>query len=64
MPTSVTDRTVDVFVEIPRGSRAKYELDHKTGHIRLDRVLTGHLHSVVDALAVETVRGVPEVSLG
>jgi inorganic pyrophosphatase len=29
----------DVFVEVPRGSRNKYELDHKSGKIRLDRTL-------------------------
>ncbi|MDT7741488.1 MAG: inorganic pyrophosphatase, partial [Actinomycetota bacterium] len=29
----------DVFVEVPRGSRNKYELDHKSGRIRLDRTL-------------------------
>ena len=31
--------TIDVVIEIPRGSRNKYELDHRTGHIRLDRRL-------------------------
>lgn len=31
--------TLDVIVEIPKGSRNKYELDKATGHIRLDRVL-------------------------
>ena len=30
---------VDVVVEIPRGSRNKYELDHRSGVIRLDRRL-------------------------
>ncbi len=30
---------IDVIVEIPRGSRNKYELDHETGRIRLDRRL-------------------------
>ncbi len=29
----------DVTVEIPRGSKNKYELDHETGRIRLDRTL-------------------------
>ena len=29
----------DVTVEIPRGSRNKYEVDHHTGRIRLDRML-------------------------
>ncbi|HJZ26753.1 MAG TPA: inorganic diphosphatase, partial [Streptosporangiaceae bacterium] len=26
----------DVEIEIPRGSRNKYEADHETGRIRLD----------------------------
>lgn len=30
---------IDVTVEIPRGSRNKYEVDHDTGRIRLDRRL-------------------------
>jgi inorganic pyrophosphatase len=30
---------VEVIVEIPRGSRNKYEMDHRTGRIRLDRML-------------------------
>jgi inorganic pyrophosphatase len=30
---------IDVVVEIPRGSRNKYEVDHATGRIRLDRRL-------------------------
>ena len=30
---------VDVVVEIPRGSRNKYEMDHETGAIWLDRML-------------------------
>lgn len=29
----------DVFIEIPKGSRNKYEVDHETGRIRLDRML-------------------------
>ena len=29
----------DVFIEIPKGTRNKYELDHKTGRLRLDRTL-------------------------
>ena len=29
----------DVFVEVPRGSRNKYELDHASGRLRLDRTL-------------------------
>jgi inorganic pyrophosphatase len=30
---------IEVVVEIPQGSRNKYEMDHKTGRIRLDRML-------------------------
>ena len=30
---------VDVMVEIPKGSRNKYEFDQKLGRIRLDRML-------------------------
>ena len=29
----------DVVVEIPKGTRNKYEMDHQTGRIRLDRML-------------------------
>src|SRR5256886_9407616 len=38
------DQSVDVLVEIPRGSRTKYEMDQKTGRIRLDRVLFSSVH--------------------
>jgi inorganic pyrophosphatase len=30
---------VEVIVEIPKGQRNKYEIDHDTGRIRLDRML-------------------------
>src|ERR1700723_4327084 len=30
---------VEVVIEIPRGQRNKYEMDHETGRIRLDRML-------------------------
>jgi inorganic pyrophosphatase len=29
----------DVIIEIPKGQRNKYEMDHATGRIRLDRML-------------------------
>ena len=29
----------DVTIEIPKGNRNKYEIDHETGRIRLDRTL-------------------------
>jgi inorganic pyrophosphatase len=33
------EQTVTVIVEIPKGSRNKYEMDHDTGRIKLDRML-------------------------
>ena len=42
------DRTVDAFIEISKGSRAKYELDPKTGRLRLDRVLHSSVHYPTD----------------
>ena len=35
---------VDAIVEIPRGSRNKYEFDPESGSIRLDRVLFSSVH--------------------
>jgi inorganic pyrophosphatase len=35
----VSDELIDVVIEIPRGSRNKYEFDHERGVIRLDRRL-------------------------
>jgi inorganic pyrophosphatase len=42
------DRTIDVLIEIARGSRSKYELDEKTGRLRLDRVLYSSIHYPTD----------------
>ncbi|MGH3308164.1 MAG: inorganic diphosphatase, partial [Nocardioides sp.] len=42
MSTRVVEEDVlefDVLVEIPKGERNKYEVDHATGRIRLDRML-------------------------
>ncbi len=36
--------TAEVFVEIPKGSRNKYEWDHETGRFRLDRMLFSAVH--------------------
>lgn len=33
------DNVIDALIEIPLGSKNKYELDKKTGRIKLDRVL-------------------------
>ena len=46
--TTSARRSVDVFVEIPKGSRAKYEFDKATGRIRLDRVLFSSVHYPAD----------------
>jgi inorganic pyrophosphatase len=40
--------TIDVIIEIPQGSRNKYEIDHTTGRIRLDRVLHSSVHYPTD----------------
>jgi inorganic pyrophosphatase len=39
---------VEVVVEIPRGSRNKYEFDHARGIFRLDRVLYSSVHYPTD----------------
>ncbi len=36
--------SIDVFVEIPKGSRNKYEWDHEIGGFRLDRMLYSAVH--------------------
>lgn len=38
-PRKKTNDTLDCVIEIPRGSRLKYELDKDSGLLRLDRVL-------------------------
>jgi inorganic pyrophosphatase len=45
---SGSNRVVDAFIEIPRGSRNKYEMDMETGDIRLDRVLHSSVHYPTD----------------
>jgi inorganic pyrophosphatase len=39
---------VEAVIEIPRGSRNKYEMDEATGIIRLDRVLYSSVHYPAD----------------
>ncbi len=39
---------VEAVIEIPRGSRNKYEIDKRTGVIRLDRVLYSSVHYPAD----------------
>lgn len=40
--------TVEVVIEISRGSRNKYEIDEVTGALRLDRVLFSSVHYPTD----------------
>src|SRR5215472_19353284 len=42
------DGWVEAMIEIPRGSRNKYEFDHERGIIRLDRVLYSSMHYPTD----------------
>ena len=46
----INDNTnsLEVVVEIPAGSRNKYEIDHSTGAIHLDRVLYSSVHYPAD----------------
>ncbi len=47
----------DVTIEIPKGQRTKYEIDHETGRLRLDRYL-------YTSMAYPTDYGFIEDSLG
>lgn len=40
--------TVNALIEIPQGSRAKYEVDKATGLLRLDRVIYSSFHYPVN----------------
>jgi inorganic pyrophosphatase len=40
--------SIEVIIEIPQGSRNKYEYDHATHAIRLDRVLHSSVHYPAD----------------
>lgn len=40
--------SLDVIIEIPKGSRSKYEFDAKAGRLRLDRVLHSSVHYPAD----------------
>ena len=52
------DGWVGVLVEIPRGSRNKYEFDHEAGIFRLDRVLYSSVHYPTDyGFIPETLSG-------
>jgi inorganic pyrophosphatase len=45
---SSNKHVVEAFIEIPRGSRNKYEYDEDTGRIKLDRVLHSSVHFPTD----------------
>ncbi len=47
---------VEIVVEIPRGSRNKYEFDEVTGVFRLDRVLASAVHYNFDYGFIEGTR--------
>ena len=47
----------DVTVEIPKGQRNKYELDHATGRIRLDRMLFTSTRYPADYGYIESTLG-------
>lgn len=50
-------QTYTVVVEIPKGSRNKYELDKATGRIRLDRMLFSSVHYPADYGFIEGTLG-------
>lgn len=51
---------VDVVIEIPQGSQNKYEVDHETGRVRLDRVLYSPMHYPAEYGFIEETLGEDE----
>lgn len=49
--------TFDVTVEIPKGQKNKYEVDHETGRIRLDRTLFTSTQYPADYGFIESTLG-------
>ncbi len=47
----------DVTIEIPKGTRNKYEVDHATGRMRLDRTLFTATHYPADYGFIENTLG-------
>lgn len=45
---SIIEKAFPVVIEIPKGSKNKYELDKETGLLRLDRVLYSAVHYPAD----------------
>jgi len=54
---SGVDLEFDVTIEIPKGQRNKYEMDHHTGRIRLDRMLFTSTHYPSDYGFIEGTLG-------
>ena len=52
---------VEAIVEIPRGSRNKYEIDHASGTIRLDRVLFSSVHYPADYGFIPNTKSAVEI---
>jgi inorganic pyrophosphatase len=52
-----SEEHVSVVVEIPKGSRNKYEIDRATGRIRLDRMLFSSVHYPADYGYIEGTLG-------
>ena len=57
IPARNEDGSVNVLVEIPRGSRNKYEYDEELGVIALDRTLYSAVHFPTDYGFVAGTRG-------
>src|SRR6058998_3051355 len=45
---ALVDKAFPVIIEVPKGSKNKYELDKETGLLRLDRVLYSAVHYPAD----------------
>ncbi len=57
IPARSSDENVNVIVEIPKGSRNKYEYDEDLGIIALDRTLHSSVHYPTDYGFVPGTRG-------
>ena len=49
-------RVVEARIEIPMGSRNKYEVDERTGRIKLDRVLYSSVYYPAEYGFIENTR--------
>ena len=54
----MADSALMVIVEIPKGSRNKYEMDHETGEIVLDRMLFTSMQYPADYGFIDGTLGV------